>query len=145
MSSILRDLVALDTNVYVLGIRRSPQRPGCATLLFEHLPSLHVYLPVRVIAEVHRKLRQDEQQAVYSLLGTAAEVDWDFSSPPHELIGHYEQLGAKKGDAVIAAHLHAAGIRWLVSENRHFLAEIPDLPFTVITSAEALSQLADSD
>jgi putative toxin-antitoxin system antitoxin component (TIGR02293 family) len=29
--------------------------------------------------------------------------------------------GAKKGDAVIAAHLEAADIRYFISENRHFL------------------------
>ena len=49
--------------------------------------------------------------------------------------------GAKKGDAAIAAHLEAANIRYFISENRHFLAELPALPFKVLSSEEAVQLL----
>src|SRR5436190_916437 len=54
-----------------------------------------------------------------------------------------ELQGAKKGDALICAELDAAGVRWLVSENRHFLHEIPDLPFAVVSAERALALLAE--
>ena len=54
----------------------------------------------------------------------------------------WEQRGAKKGDAVIAAHLEIAGVRYFISENRHFIAEITNLPFKVLTSEETLRLLS---
>ena len=80
----------------------------------------------------------------YDILDAARESLTDYSTPRPTLIERYRNLGAKKGDIVIAAHLHAAGIRWLVSENRHFLYEIPNLPFKVITAVEAVSQLTSA-
>jgi len=58
-----------------------------------------------------------------------------------ELVRRWQQHGAKKGDAVIAAHLEFAGAGYLISENRHFLAELTGLPFQVITSEEAVRLL----
>ena len=59
-----------------------------------------------------------------------------------DLIRRWEQQGAKKGDVVITAHLEAAAIRYLVSENRDFLMELPALPFTVLSREEALRLLS---
>jgi len=70
----------------------------------------------------------------------AKTVTWDYARAPAELIARWEQQGAKKGDAVIAAHLEAAQIRYVVSENRHFLTEISTLPFQVLRS-EAVIEL----
>jgi hypothetical protein len=138
MSSIRTDPVALDTNQYVLGIRRSSAT--CAEILFDRVPSLRIFVPLRIVMEINRNLLEYEQQAVYDVLGSAAEVLWDYAEPPDEIVSQYKALGAKKGDAVIAAHLDAAGVRWLISENRHFLSEIDDLPFTVLTSKQALDE-----
>jgi len=44
---------------------------------------------------------------------------------------------------VIAAHLEAAGVPSLISENRHFLAEISELPFQVFTSQQVVEMLTD--
>ena len=59
-----------------------------------------------------------------------------------DLVRQWEQRGAKKGDAVISAHLEGAAISYLVSENRDFLKALPELPFTVLSSEEALRLLA---
>ncbi len=58
-----------------------------------------------------------------------------------ETIRKYQRLGCKLGDAVVAAHLEEQDIRTLISENRDFLQEIPNLPFRVISAAEALQHL----
>ena len=62
---------------------------------------------------------------------------------PEVFFGFFEgeQQGAKKGDAVIAAHLEAAKIHYFVSENRHFLTELLASPFQVLTSEEAIQLL----
>ena len=46
MSFIRSDLVAFDSNTYVLGIRRSKQLPACAQLLFDFLPLLRIFMPL---------------------------------------------------------------------------------------------------
>lgn len=78
---------------------------------------------------------------MYQALQRCRRLIQDFTFPEDSLIAHYAELGAKDGDARICAHLHAAGIEWLITENRHFLSEIPGLPFKVLTSEEALRRL----
>ena len=41
----------------------------------------------------------------------------------------------------IAAHLEINNIPYLISENRHFLREITNLPFKVLSSQELLQYL----
>jgi hypothetical protein len=74
----------------------------------------------------------------------AHTVTWDYAPARIDLVRHWEQRGAKKGDAVITAHPEAAAIRYLVSENRDFLMELPALPFAVLSSAEAVRLLGES-
>ena len=74
----------------------------------------------------------------------AKTVTWDYAPAPRDLIAQWEQRGAKKGDAVIAAHLETANIRYLVSENRHFLAEFPASPFMILSSEEIIRLLAST-
>jgi hypothetical protein len=45
---------------------------------------------------------------------------------------------------VITAHLEVAAIRYLVFENRDFLKELPALPFTALSSEEAVRLLGES-
>jgi len=71
----------------------------------------------------------------------ARAVTWDYAPAPLELVRTWEQRGAKKGDAVIADHLEIAGVYYFISENRHFIAEITNLPFKVLTSEETLRLL----
>jgi hypothetical protein len=75
----------------------------------------------------------------------AHTVTWDYAPARGDLVRYWEQHGAKKGDAVITAHLEAATIRYLVSENRDFLLELPALPFTVLSSEEAVRLLEESE
>ena len=100
-----------------------------------------VYLPLQIVLEINRNLYKEEVTAVYRLLRSARDLIHDFIPPDDSLVDHYTQLGAKDGDARICAQLHSADIKWLISENRHFLAELPDLPFTVLTAEDALKLL----
>jgi predicted nucleic acid-binding protein len=141
MSSIRTEWVALDTNIFVFGIRGDSAHPDCERLLTDGLSHLRVFVPLQVIAEVHRNLTTPEVRTVYQVLDSALELTWDFAPADVALIRRSEHAGAKKGDAVIAAHLQRANVPWLVSENRHFLAENPNLGFSVATAGAVLEML----
>ena len=144
MSSIRGETVALDTNVFIFALRKEPDYPACETLLFDKLPALQVYMPLQIFLELQRNLTASEMRRVVRALTMARAVTWDYAPARMDLIRQWEQRGAKKGDAVITAHLEGATIRSLVSENRDFLKELPDLPFTVLSSEEAVQCLGES-
>ncbi len=141
MSSIRTEFVALDTNEYVFAVWDVPGYEASVELLVNRIESLRIYLPLPDIQELNHILTHQETQRLFRLLGRAADL-WEDRLPPQaDLVELYQGRGAKKGDARICAYLHVAGIQWLVSENRHFLQEVPELPFTVLTGSQALQQL----
>jgi predicted nucleic-acid-binding protein len=135
--------VALDTNVFIFALRKEPDYPACETLLFDKLPALQVYMPRQIFLELQRNLTASEMRRVVRALTMAQAVIWDYTPARIDLIRQWEQRGAKKGDAVITAHLEVATIRYLVSENRDFLKELPALPITVLSSEEAVRLLGE--
>lgn len=138
MNYIRDQTVALDTNVFIFALRRDANYPACEALLSE----LQVYVPLQVFVELQHNLNDEEMRGVLLALTKAKTVTWDYAIAPVELVTRWEQRGAKKGDAVIAAHLEANSIRYLVSENRDLLTELPSPPFEVLSSEEALRLLA---
>ena len=144
MNSIRDERVALDTNVCIFALRKEPNYPACETLLFDKLNALQVYMPLQIFLELQRNLTDSEMRRVVRALAMAHTVTWDYAPARGDLVRQWEQRGAQKGDAVITAHLEAATIRYLVSENRDFLLELPALPFTVLRSAEAVRLLEES-
>ena len=143
MNSIRGEAVALDTNVFIFALRKEPNYPACETLLFDQLPALQVYIPLQIFLELQRNLTASEMRQVVRALTMAQAVTWDYAPARMDLIRQWEQRGAKKGDAVITAHLEGATIHYLVSENRDFLKELPALPFTVLSSEEAVRLLGE--
>lgn len=141
MSSIRNAAVPLDTNLFIFALRKDTTYPACETLLFDKLGELQVYIPLQIFVELQRNLTSDEMRGVLRALLRTKTVMWDYAPAPMELIARWGQQGAKKGDAVIAAHLEAADICYFISENRHFLAELPALPFKVLSSEEAIRLL----
>lgn len=67
------------------------------------------------------------------------DIQWDKADPL--LVEKYQRLGCRLGDAVVAAHLEALEVKAIVSENRHFLSEIQELPFRVLSSSDALLEV----
>jgi hypothetical protein len=141
VSSILEARIVLDTNEFVFALRDVARYPACEELLFHRLERLRLYLPLQILIELQRNLSAAEQRRLFTALRRARSLDLDYASASQSLVELWLERGAKKGDAVIAAHLHAAGVPYLVSENRHFLVEIENLPFEVVTSEELLRRL----
>lgn len=141
VNSIREELVALDTNIFLFALRKEASYTACEALLYDKLSELKVYIPLQVFVELQRNVNNDEMRGLLRALLRARSVSWDYAPAPPELIARWERQGAKKGDAVIAAHLEAANVHYLVSENRHFLIELPMSPFQVISSEEAIKIL----
>ena len=141
MTSIRDETVAVDTNVWIFALRKEPTYPACETLLFDELPDLQIYMPLQIFLELQRNLTAGEMRRVVLALTRARTATWDYTPARLDLIRQWEQRGAKKGDAVISAHLEEAAISYLVSENRDFLKALPGLPFTVLGSEEAVRLL----
>lgn len=140
MSSIRTDRVALDTNEFIYAIRR--EQPDSVILVRERLPLIHLFIPLHVQLELQRNLTPAEMSEFFDLVAGARQLDWGYATVSRESVAQFELLGAKKGDAAICAELHAAGVNWLVSDNRHFLREIDGLPFTVLNAASAVAELS---
>lgn len=138
MSNIRESLVALDTNQYLFAVRRDAGYPFCETLIFDRVHLLRVFVPGEIHAEMTRNLSDFEVRAIHEVLRRARSVAFDYEPVEAEAILAWEERGAKKGDAVIAATLERADVRYFVSENRHFMREIADLPFMVVGSATAV-------
>ncbi|MDX2213680.1 MAG: type II toxin-antitoxin system VapC family toxin [Oculatellaceae cyanobacterium bins.114] len=141
MNSILNEVIALDTNEFIFALRRDANYPACETLLFNKLPELQIYMPLQVLIELQRNLSFDEMRGLFLALNKSKAIQWDYKPAPQDLIKQWEKRGAKKGDAVIAAHLEVAQVRFFVSENRHFLVELPNLPFQVLSSEAVVNLL----
>jgi predicted nucleic acid-binding protein len=131
----------LDTNVVIFALRGTGNQQACRTLLFERLPELKVYLPLQVMLELDRNLTRREMQLLWRVFRGMPDLVVDYQRAASERIRYWQQQGAKKGDAVIVAQLEARDIRLLISENRHFLAEVAGLPFDVLSSSAVLTLL----
>lgn len=133
----------LDTNVWVFGLRRDASFPACAQLL-DRVGSFSVLIPLQVLKELNLALTEDEVRDFYRLVNQYSEfIELSWEPAAAEQVKFYEQRGCRKGDAVIAAHAEASGIRTIVSENRQFLQTLRDLPVELVTAGEAQTRLAE--
>jgi len=139
--TILDDWVVLDTNIYIFGIRENPIFPACVELL-ERIGELYVYIPRQIIRELQNNLQSDEVLELFRLFKRYPDrVRINWKTTTHALIEKFQRLGCKLGDATVAAHIYEEGLETLISENRHFLAQIPGLPFCVLSAAATLEEL----
>jgi len=139
--TIRDERVVLDTNVWIFGLRHHPELPACA-LLLERLGQIRVILPRQVLRELQANLTESELRTLFHLLKQFPKqivVHW--GKAEMETVRKYQSLGCKLGDAAIAAHLEELEVETLITENRHFLEELKDLPFRRLSATEALAEL----
>ncbi len=141
MSFIRTDWVAFDTNEFIYAIRHTSDRLPSVELVYSLLYDVRLFVPYQVFKELSHNLTVAEETEFQAVARTAQDLHLSFTPAPSALVEVFENRGAKRGDARIAAELELAGIKWLISENRHFLSEITDLPFTVLSASEALEML----
>jgi predicted nucleic acid-binding protein len=132
----------LDTNVWVFGLRRDSGFPACAELL-ERIGSFAVVIPRQILKELNVNLTEEETQDLYLLINQhpeVIEVNWELA--PAARVKFFEEQGCRKGDAVIAAHAEALGVKIIVSENRQFLRTLSNFPIDIVSSEDALARVA---
>lgn len=133
MSFPLEQRVAFDTNIFLFAIR-DPIRQSCHQVITTILPRLSLFIPFQVQLELRRNLNDAARRDVFAIIAEARQSHYEYEQPSPDHIAHWQSRGAKKGDAVICAALEAADVKFLVSENRHFLQEIESLPFEVLSA-----------
>ncbi|HID63282.1 MAG TPA: hypothetical protein EYP49_11165 [Anaerolineae bacterium] len=130
--------ICIDSNQFVFGIAGSD--PASETLMML-LPYLDVVLPRLVIKEVARNLNDEQVQALYTLFNKAPRVTIIDEPVPAALVTKYVALGLpEKADAVIGAFAEWQGVKYLISDNRHFVAELHSDAFEVLSPDEFLQR-----
>lgn len=130
--------ICIDSNQFIFGISGVD---AAAEQLMLRLPRLHVVIPRLVMREVTRNLSTMNVKSLYALLERAPEVTIIDEPVPTSLVAKYLQLGLReKGDAFIGAFAEWQKADYLISDNRHFLAELSTTTFAVLTPERFLRQ-----
>ncbi len=128
--------ICIDSNQFIFGI--GGMDPASETMM-SLLPGLEVVLPRLVIKEVSRNLNESQRKTFFSLLNKMSQVKIVDVPVPVELVQKYVKLGLpEKADAFIGAFVEWQGARYLISDNRHFLAELSGSAFEVLSPEEFL-------
>ena len=136
--TILSERVALDTNVFLLGLRKGHPPSG---RLLTYLDRLRLAIPQRVLRELFVNLTPAGMKGFCDLFDAQADILFDWTPPPANVAQRYLALGCKRGDAFVAAGVEALGATVFISNNRHFLLGMPGLPFRVLTPEGALTEI----
>ncbi len=127
--------ICIDSNEFIFGLAGTD--PDSETLL-RLLPYLDLILPRLIVREVTRNLTEAQVKSFYALL-EAARIPVIEEPVPVELVDKYVALGLRsKADAFIGAFAEWQGVTILVSDNRHFLAELRTDAFEVLRPGEFL-------
>jgi predicted nucleic acid-binding protein len=128
--------ICIDSNQFVFGI--SGSNVASETVL-KLLPRLEVIIPRLIMKEVTRNLSQSQVKSFYALLNQSPHVSIIEDNVPAELVRKYVGLGLReKADAVIGAFAEWQNVRYIISDNRHFLDELQSNAFEVISPEEFL-------
>ena len=136
--TILSERTGLDTNVFLLGLRKA--HPPSERLL-TYLDRLHLVIPDRILRELSANLTPAEMNGFYDPFDAASGVLLDWNPPPDDIVERYRALECKRGDAFVAAGIQILGATCFISNNRHFLVDIEGLPFRVLTPEAALTEI----
>lgn len=130
--------ICIDSNIFVLALE---QRDADAEALLQHLPLLDVAIPRLVMREVLRNLTTPSlDKQFFQLVQVSPQFAIVEDLVPPEVVAKYARHGLPaKADALIGAFAEWQGVRYLVSDNRHFLNLSTDA-FTVMRPGEFLSR-----
>lgn len=130
--------ICIDSNQFIFGIAGSD--PASEELMML-LPHLEVVIPRLVMKEVTRNLSEAQTRALYALLNKAPRVIIIDEPVPSALAAKYVALGLpEKADAVIGAFAEWQSVKYLISDNRHFLEELSTAAFEVLHPDEFLQR-----
>jgi hypothetical protein len=124
--------ICIDSCVFIHGLQRT--EPAAAQLLALAGPEIVLLTPRLIVQEVTRNLRTPEQvRGFYQLLQSSPFAFIVDEPAPRDLVEKYVALGLPaKADAFIGAFAEWMAVRYLISDNRHFLRELQTPAFEVL-------------
>ena len=132
--------ICIDSNQFIFGIGGTDPASEALLLL---LPKLDVVLPRLVIKEVTRNLTEAQTRELFALLNDAPHVTIIDAPVPAPFVQKYIALGLReKADAFIGAFAEWQAVTYLISDNRHFLAELSGAAFEVLPPEVFLERYA---
>ena len=127
--------VCIDSNQFIFGIAGTDP---AAEMVLNLVPYVETVLPRLIMSEVTRNLSVVQTKLFYALLARARVVVVE-EPVPADLLAKYIGLGLpEKADAFIGAFAEWQQVAYLISDNRHFLAELKPTTFQVVSPDEFL-------
>lgn len=132
--------ICIDSSVLIPALQESD--PSAVRLLNLIGPELILLIPRLIAQEVTRNLKTAEQVRLFYRLFQDYDFAYIIDEPvPVQLVATYSQRGLpEKADAFIGAFAEWMAVRYLISDNRHFLRDLQTSSFMVLPPAEFLSQ-----
>jgi|APSaa5957512622_1039677.scaffolds.fasta_scaffold87226_1 hypothetical protein len=123
--------ISLDTNIFIFGIRNID--PYSVSIL-KNLFRFDVRLSAQVEKELRRNITKPELKEFYSLIALLPGFEIVYQKSEEAIFQQYRTLGMGIGDALIASFCHTEGIEIFISENRHFVRELPKQSYEIMDS-----------
>ena len=132
--------ICIDSSVLIPALQGND--PNAVRVLNLIGSELILLIPRLIAQEVTRNLKTPEQVRSFYHLFQHYEFAFIIDEPvPRVLVETYSQRGLpEKADAFIGAFGEWMEVRYLISDNRHFLRDLQASPFTVLSPAEFLSR-----
>ncbi len=132
--------ICIDSCAFIQGLQESD--PAAVRLLDLFGPELVLIIPRLVAQEVTRNLHTTEQVRRFYRLFHARDFTFIVDEPvPRALVEKYIGLSLpEKADAYIGAFAEWMQIRYLISDNRHFLHDLHTDAFDVLDATEFVSR-----
>jgi hypothetical protein len=132
-------LICIDSNQFIFGLNETD---ADSVAFLNILSDFNVAIPRLIVQEVTRNLDTAVQvQKFYRLVyGTPNFLIVDEPVPQNFVIKYIELGLREKADVVIGAFAEWVGVKYLVSDNRHFLQELKTDAFEVVSPAEFLDR-----
>jgi len=132
--------ICIDSCVFIHGLQESDL--AAKRLLDIIGPEMTLTIPRLVAQEITRNLRTPEQVRRFYRLFYDIDFAFIVDEPvPRFLVDKYVTLGLPaKADAFIGAFAEWMKVRYMISENRHFLRDLHTETFQVLDATEFISR-----
>ena len=132
--------ICIDSCAFIHALQESD--PDAVRLLRLVGNDIILIIPRLIAQEVTRNLKTSEQVRRFYRLFRVVDFAWIVDEPvPRELVDKYVRLGLpEKADAFIGAFVEWMDMRYLISDNRHFLRQLQTDSFEVLQAGEFLER-----
>jgi len=128
--------ICIDSNHFIFGITCTDP---ASEIFMSLLTDLEVVLPRLIIKEVCRNLTDKQINLLFSLIKRIPHFKIIDEPVPINMVYKYIKLGLlEKADAFIGEFVEWQKAKYLISDNRHFLAEFTGNAFEVLDPNEFL-------